>query len=324
MKRRRVGSLLALAVLAVVRERPVHPYEMASVLRARGKDQDMPIKWGSLYTVVGNLEKHGLIEVAGSERSGARPERTVYRITAAGREELADWVRELIGTPEREQPRFEAGLSVLGVLQAAQAVRAAVPSGQGARRAGRDGPGGAAAVPGRGRVRPGDPHRRADLAGRPARRAGRRHAARDRPVAVLARHRPGTDRARRARRPGEEPVTEVDTAAVTSADGTTIGYRSFGAGPPLLVLHGAMQSGLSQRDLAEALADRFTVVLPDRRGRGASGTFGPDWSLDREVEDVAALVTGTGARLGFGISSGAVILLEAALTGAFERLALFE
>ena len=77
MKRRRVGSLLALAVLAVVLERPVHPYEMASVLRARGKDQDMPIKWGSLYTVVGNLEKHGLIEVAGSERSGARPERTV-------------------------------------------------------------------------------------------------------------------------------------------------------------------------------------------------------------------------------------------------------
>jgi pimeloyl-ACP methyl ester carboxylesterase len=119
-------------------------------------------------------------------------------------------------------------------------------------------------------------------------------------------------------------VTEVDTAAVTSADGTTIGYRSFGAGPPLLVLHGAMQSGLSQRDLAEALADRFTVVLPDRRGRGASGPFGADWSLEREVEDVAALVAGTGARLAFGISSGAVILLEAALTGAFDRLALFE
>lgn len=122
MKRRRVGSMLALAVLAVVIERPVHPYEMASVLRTRGKDQDMPIKWGSLYTVVGNLEKHGLIEVAGSERSGARPERTVYRITDAGREELTDWVRELIGTPEREQPRFEAGLSVLGVLSPAEAI----------------------------------------------------------------------------------------------------------------------------------------------------------------------------------------------------------
>jgi DNA-binding PadR family transcriptional regulator len=120
-KRRRVGNVLALAVLAVLQERPAHPYEMATVLRARGKDQDMPIKWGSLYTVVGNLEKHGLIEVAGSERSGARPERTVYRITDAGREELADWVRELLGTPEREQPRFEAGLSVLGVLPPAEA-----------------------------------------------------------------------------------------------------------------------------------------------------------------------------------------------------------
>ena len=86
MKRRPVRNVLALAVLAVVQERPVHPYEMAAVLRARGKDQDMPIKWGSLYTVVGNLEKHGLIEVAGNERSGARPERTVYRSpTPAGR-----------------------------------------------------------------------------------------------------------------------------------------------------------------------------------------------------------------------------------------------
>jgi len=122
MKRRRVGSMLALAVLAVVLERPVHPYEMASVLRSRGKDRDMPIKWGSLYTVVGNLEKHALIEVVGNERSGGRPERTVYRITDAGREELTDWVRELIGTPEREQPRFEAGLSVLGVLSPAEAI----------------------------------------------------------------------------------------------------------------------------------------------------------------------------------------------------------
>jgi DNA-binding PadR family transcriptional regulator len=116
VKRRRVRSLAAVAVLAVVLERPVHPYEMASVLRARGKDQDMPIKWGSLYTVVGNLEKHGLIRKAGSERSGSRPERTIYEITDAGREELVDWVRELLGTPFREQPRFEAGLSVLGVL----------------------------------------------------------------------------------------------------------------------------------------------------------------------------------------------------------------
>ncbi|GII58431.1 PadR family transcriptional regulator [Planotetraspora thailandica] len=114
--RRRVGNLLALAVLSAVVERPMHPYEMASVLRERGKDRDMNIKWGSLYTVVRNLEKHGLIEAVESVRTGGRPERTIYRITDAGREELVDWVRELISTPEREFFRFEAGLSVMVVL----------------------------------------------------------------------------------------------------------------------------------------------------------------------------------------------------------------
>jgi len=115
-RRRKVGNLLALAVLSAVIERPMHPYEMASVLRERGKDQDMKIKWGSLYTVVQNLEKHGLLEATESVRQGGRPERTIYRITDAGREELEDWVRELVSTPEREHPRFEAGLSVVGVL----------------------------------------------------------------------------------------------------------------------------------------------------------------------------------------------------------------
>ena len=115
-KRRKVGNLLGLAVLSTVSAKPMHPYEMASLMRARGKDRDMDIKWGSLYTVVGNLEKHGFLAVEGSSRHGSRPERTVYRITDAGRDELADWVRELIGVPERERPRFEAGLSVLGAL----------------------------------------------------------------------------------------------------------------------------------------------------------------------------------------------------------------
>ncbi|MEW1847809.1 PadR family transcriptional regulator [Nonomuraea angiospora] len=115
-KRRRVANLLALAVLTVAGQRPMHPYEMASVLRARGKDQDMPIKWGSLYTVVRNLEKHGLIEAVESGRQGARPERTVYRVTEAGREEADDWTRELLSTPVQEPSAFEAGLSVLGGL----------------------------------------------------------------------------------------------------------------------------------------------------------------------------------------------------------------
>jgi pimeloyl-ACP methyl ester carboxylesterase len=121
----------------------------------------------------------------------------------------------------------------------------------------------------------------------------------------------------------QEDVSDVDSGQVASADGTAIGYLSVGVGPPLLVLHGAMQSALSQRDLALALADRFTVVLADRRGRGSSGPFG-DWSLAREVDDVAALRAATAASRALGVSSGALILLNAALAQPFEALALFE
>jgi DNA-binding PadR family transcriptional regulator len=113
---RKVRNMLGLAVLATVVERPMHPYEMATVIRDRGKDRDMGVKWGSLYTVVRNLHRHGFLEVVESSRNGGRPERTVYRITDDGRRELRDWVRELIAVPEREAPRFKAGLSVWAVL----------------------------------------------------------------------------------------------------------------------------------------------------------------------------------------------------------------
>src|SRR5262249_61795553 len=85
-------------------------------MRARGKDRDMDIKWGSLYTVVQNLEKNGYLESIGVTRQGARPERTMYQITDAGRDELIAWTRELIAEPEAEHTRFIAGLSVLAVL----------------------------------------------------------------------------------------------------------------------------------------------------------------------------------------------------------------
>jgi DNA-binding PadR family transcriptional regulator len=115
-KRRRVTNILGLAVLSTVSTRPMHPYEMAALLRARGRGREVKIKWGSLYTVVRNLERHGLLAVAEIIRQGGRPERTVYRITEAGRAELADWAGELIAVPEREHPRFAAGLSVIGAL----------------------------------------------------------------------------------------------------------------------------------------------------------------------------------------------------------------
>jgi DNA-binding PadR family transcriptional regulator len=115
-KKRKVANLMALAVLATVVQRPMHRYEMASLMRARGKDRDMDIKWGSLYTVVASLEKNRLLEAIEVTRQGARPERTVYQITDAGRDELVGWTRELIAEPEAEHTRFIAGLSVLAVL----------------------------------------------------------------------------------------------------------------------------------------------------------------------------------------------------------------
>ncbi|QRP45941.1 PadR family transcriptional regulator [Amycolatopsis sp. FDAARGOS 1241] len=116
MKRRKVGNMLGLAVLSALLERPMHPYEMASVLRERGKDADLKIKWGSLYTVVGNLEKHGFVAAVGSVRDGGRPERTIYRLTEAGRAELEDWVAELLGEPDLEPTKFRAGLSIMASL----------------------------------------------------------------------------------------------------------------------------------------------------------------------------------------------------------------
>lgn len=115
-KQRRVGNLLALAVLSTTAYRPMHPYEIGQALRGWGKDRDLPVKWGSLYTVVNNLVKHGLLEATEVERQGARPERTVYRITDEGRAEMTDWARELVSTPEPEPSRFKSGLSVLAVL----------------------------------------------------------------------------------------------------------------------------------------------------------------------------------------------------------------
>ncbi|WP_042437170.1 PadR family transcriptional regulator [Streptacidiphilus albus] len=114
--KRKLSNPLALAVLVHVAEQPRHPYEIAQVLRERGKDGSIKINYGSLYTVVQSLERHGFIEAAGTERDGRRPERTVYGITASGRVEMRDWLSELLGTPAKEYPRFEAGLSLMGIL----------------------------------------------------------------------------------------------------------------------------------------------------------------------------------------------------------------
>ena len=115
------------------------------------------------------------------------------------------------------------------------------------------------------------------------------------------------------------------TNSVTSQDGTTIGYYQFGHGPGVLLLHGAMESAHSHMQLAEALADAFTVYLPDRRGRGLSGPYGKDYSIQTEGEDMDALLTKTGAHYVFGVSAGGLICLQAALhLPAIHKAALYE
>jgi DNA-binding PadR family transcriptional regulator len=120
MARRRVSNPLALAVLTCLREKPMHPYEISTTLRSRGKEHSIKLNYGSLYSVVEALHRHGLIEPQETERAGRRPERTVYAITPAGGVELEDWLSELISTPVREFSSLEAGLSLMPALSPAE------------------------------------------------------------------------------------------------------------------------------------------------------------------------------------------------------------
>jgi DNA-binding PadR family transcriptional regulator len=121
-KRRKVGNLLALSLLSLLAQQPMYPYEMAQTLRARGKEQNFKINWGSLYTVVRNLEKYGFIEAAATGREGRQPERTTYEITGPGLAELRDWLSELLRVPEDERGGFVAALSEAGILAPAEVI----------------------------------------------------------------------------------------------------------------------------------------------------------------------------------------------------------
>jgi pimeloyl-ACP methyl ester carboxylesterase len=115
------------------------------------------------------------------------------------------------------------------------------------------------------------------------------------------------------------------TGTVTSRDGTVIGYRQVGQGPGIIMLHGGMQAAQNLMRLAGALADGFTVYVPDRRGRGLSGPPGDHYSIATECADVDALARASGAASLFGLSSGAIIALQAALTlPAVRRVAVYE
>jgi DNA-binding PadR family transcriptional regulator len=113
---------LALAVLALVFERPMHPYEMAATLKHRQKHESIKLRYGTLYTVIDMLASRGLIRPKQTSRDGKRPERTVYALTPAGHDLLREWMRDLIAQPAKEFPQFEAALCLLPVLPPDEAV----------------------------------------------------------------------------------------------------------------------------------------------------------------------------------------------------------
>ena len=115
------------------------------------------------------------------------------------------------------------------------------------------------------------------------------------------------------------------TGTITARDGVTLGYRQLGHGPGVVMLHGSMESAASHMRLAQALVNQHTVYLLDRRGRGLSGPFSATYSVQSEVDDLSDLLSATGARDVFGVSSGGLICLQAALSlPAIHRVAVYE
>jgi DNA-binding PadR family transcriptional regulator len=122
--RRLSRNLLAYLVLNLLSEAPMHPYEMKRLIHWRGKDQLVPVNLDSLYHAIDQLERAGLIEVVETNRDGRRPERTVYRATETGREELLGWMADLLSeVPHGELPRVVAALSHLPAMQPAEVLQ---------------------------------------------------------------------------------------------------------------------------------------------------------------------------------------------------------
>jgi DNA-binding PadR family transcriptional regulator len=115
-QRRKVANPLALAVLAYLLGEPMHPYELGRRLKQHGKDRNIKYNRGSLYMVVEQLRKAGFLTEQQTMRDTQRPERTIYRITDDGRDELYDWMRELVAQPRGEYPHFGVAMSLLAVL----------------------------------------------------------------------------------------------------------------------------------------------------------------------------------------------------------------
>ena len=114
-------SPLALSILELLDERPMHPYELASTMRDRHQDEFIRLNFGSLYHTVEVLERSGWIVSSEREKEGRRPERTIYKLTNSGRDMLVRVVSDILSQPRREYQHFSAGLMFMHHLTAHQA-----------------------------------------------------------------------------------------------------------------------------------------------------------------------------------------------------------
>ncbi|MET7834329.1 MULTISPECIES: PadR family transcriptional regulator [Micromonospora] len=117
-------SPLAMMVLALLVEEPMHAYRMQQLVREREKQDVVNVaQRNSIYQAIERLRRDELIRVAETTRAEGRPERTVYALTPAGRRALDAWLAEALATPAREFPEFPAALSFLPILPPEEAAR---------------------------------------------------------------------------------------------------------------------------------------------------------------------------------------------------------
>ena len=116
---KRPANALALAVLTLLYEKPMHPYEMSRTLRHRSKEESIRLNYGSLYAVVESLAKKGLVHAGETSREGNRPERTTYELTETGEQAMHDWLGEMLRDPTPQFTDLEAALSLMGALDPA-------------------------------------------------------------------------------------------------------------------------------------------------------------------------------------------------------------
>ena len=114
-------STLAMLLLALLLEAPMHPYRMQQVIKERGQDQLVNVaQRNSVYQALERLVRDGLARPGDTIRDSGRPERTTYEITAAGAAALRNWLVEMLPTPAREFPEFPAALAFIAILAPAE------------------------------------------------------------------------------------------------------------------------------------------------------------------------------------------------------------